>query len=307
MPDAHIGTIHFDRLLTNLAVVYRNDEFIYDRVIPKLPVKNETDKFLIYGKDNMRLDDDLWADGTVAKEVQYTTTEGTYSVRRHGLKSFVSDKKVKQSDSPLRPLVSAQNLLLDKIKLRQEKKAATLLRTTANNGAETTLSGNDQWSDLANSDPIDDVVTAITTIHGKTAKRPNIIVIPFQVMMVLKQHPDILDRIKYSQKGVVTADLIAQVFEIPTVLVPGGLENTAKEGQTDVLAYLWGKDVWIGYQEPRPSLQCLTHSMNFMTQDMKTERWRENERKGQMIRVSKEDDPNVVAKDCSYRIISAVA
>jgi hypothetical protein len=39
------------------------------------------------------------------------------------------------------------------------------------------------------------------------------------VMAALKQHPDIIDRIKYTQRGVVTEDLIATLFDIDELYV----------------------------------------------------------------------------------------
>jgi hypothetical protein len=39
------------------------------------------------------------------------------------------------------------------------------------------------------------------------------------VMKELKNHPDLIDRIKYTQRGVVTEDLIASLFGIPKVVV----------------------------------------------------------------------------------------
>jgi hypothetical protein len=38
-------------------------------------------------------------------------------------------------------------------------------------------------------------------------------------MATLKQHPDIIDRIKYTQRGVVTEDLIATLFDIDELYV----------------------------------------------------------------------------------------
>jgi hypothetical protein len=35
-----------------------------------------------------------------------------------------------------------------------------------------------------------------------------------EVMKALKQHPDVIDRIKYTQKGIVTEDLIATLFNV---------------------------------------------------------------------------------------------
>ena len=70
-----------------------------------------------------------------------------------------------------------------------------------------------KWSD-AGSDPIGDVAEWILEFRRQTGFAPNKMVIGAEVMKALKQHPDIIDRIKYTQKGIVTEDLIATLFNV---------------------------------------------------------------------------------------------
>ena len=48
---------------------------------------------------------------------------------------------------------------------------------------------------------------------------PNIAVMGAYVMAALKKHADIIDRIKYTQRGVVTEDLIATLFDVDELFV----------------------------------------------------------------------------------------
>jgi hypothetical protein len=70
-----------------------------------------------------------------------------------------------------------------------------------------------KWSD-AGSDPISDVADIVVAFRKLTGFKPNICVLGADVMKGLKQHPDIIDRIKYTQKGIVTEDLIATLFDV---------------------------------------------------------------------------------------------
>jgi hypothetical protein len=46
----------------------------------------------------------------------------------------------------------------------------------------------------------------------------------------LKNHPDIIDRIKYTQRGVVTEDLLASLFDVDKILVSYATQETSRSG-----------------------------------------------------------------------------
>jgi hypothetical protein len=75
-----------------------------------------------------------------------------------------------------------------------------------------------QW-DQASSDPISDVAQWVIDFRQLTGFAPNVCVMGAYVMKALKQHPDLIDRIKYTQKGIVTEDLIATLFDIDELFV----------------------------------------------------------------------------------------
>jgi hypothetical protein len=71
----------------------------------------------------------------------------------------------------------------------------------------------------------------------------------------LQDHEDLLDRIKYTQKGVVTTDLLAQALELDRVLVCNAVQNTAKEGAAFAGSMIAGtNDALIAYVAPNPSI-----------------------------------------------------
>ena len=50
--------------------------------------------------------------------------------------------------------------------------------------------------------------------------KPNYIILSPDVFYVLKNHDAIMDRIKYTQKGIITLDWIASLFEVDNVYIP---------------------------------------------------------------------------------------
>lgn len=133
--------------------------------------------------------------------------------------------------------------------LRLEKQAADIARTAASYAAanKITLAGTAQWSDFgAVSDPIANIETAKDAVRAATGKRPNTIVMGAAVMSKLRQHPKIVDRIKYTGRDVATPELLAALFGVQRVATGDAIySNDAGTAFTDV----WGKDVVVGYTE----------------------------------------------------------
>jgi hypothetical protein len=83
------------------------------------------------------------------------------------------------------------------------------------------------------SDPIRVITNQSIEMASKTGYRPNTLVLSPRVFYALKNHEDILDRIKYTQKGIVTTDLLATLFEVDNVYVAWAVVNTAAQGEED--------------------------------------------------------------------------
>ncbi|NLI59425.1 MAG: hypothetical protein GX387_13135 [Clostridium sp.] len=109
------------------------------------------------------------------------------------------------------------------------------------------------------SDPMSDPIRVITNqsidMASKTGFRPNTLVLSPRVFYALKNHEDILDRIKYTQKGIVTNDLLATLFEVDNVYTAWGVVNTAAQGETDNIDFIMGDHALLCYVNPRPAIK----------------------------------------------------
>lgn len=90
---------------------------------------------------------------------------------------------------------------------------------------------NGTW-DLTTSTPIEDMRARVYTMATNTGFTPSDLTLGANTYKRLQDHPDLLDRIKYTQKGIVTRDLIAAVLEVANCRVLFGVQNTAVEGAT---------------------------------------------------------------------------
>lgn len=298
-----------DPALSNVSIKYTNDTFIADLVFPMVKVSKQTGKYYIYDKANLRVDKTNRAAGSAANEVDFgVAPTGTFACDDHALKGFVADEIQDQADAALNPLVDETETVTEKLLLDREVKAATILGDTAQMTSNTTLSGTAQWSDYQNSDPIGDIRTARTSVHTNTFKKPNTLILSKTVFDMLLDHPAIVDRVKYSALGVITAELLARVFQVEKVIVGEAGQNTAVEGQTDVLAYVWGKNAVVAYISPKISIKMLTLGVTFTYATREVKRWRDEDREGTYVRIGHDNYvQKLIAAAAGYLIKNAIA
>lgn len=297
-----------DPALSNVSIKYTNQVFIADMVFPVLKVAKQTGKYYVYDKANLRIDKTARAAGSGANEVDHNATTSSFACDDHALKEFVADEIQDQADDALNPLVDATENVTEKLMLDRENTLATMLTDTAQVTQNTTLSGTSQWSDYSNSDPIGDVRTARTTIHAATFRKPNTLILGKQVFDMLIEHPQIIERIKYSQLGVVTTELLARLFQVEQVLVGEAGANTAAEGQTDSLSYIWGKHAVVAYIAPKVSLKTLTLGLTFTYSQRIVKRWRDEDREGTYVRIGNDNYvQKIVAVGAGYLVKNAIA
>lgn len=293
------GNVHIDQALTNISVGWPTEGLAGAALFPSVTVRKQSDKYYIFGREGWLPEVDLRAPGTEANEISGAAVSlDTYYAQEHALQIAVTDEERENADSPLSPDRDGTNIVTSKIMLGRERTFQTLATTAANyaSGHSVTLSGTSQWNDYANSDPISDLRTAKLTIHSKIFTEPNVAVIPYQVMTKLEDHPDFLERIKYSERAIFSPELLASVLGIERVIVPGVGINSAVLGQTASLGYLWGKDVVVAYVPPSAGLKVPAYGYEFVWGNQAVDRWREEKRKSDVIRISRYYDVKLVAQ-----------
>lgn len=297
------GNVHIDRVLTNISVGWGNQGLVAERLFPVVAVRKQSDKYYTFGREAWLPEaGDFRAPGTEANEIPgLTLSLDTYYAQEHSLQVAVTDEERSNADSPLSPDRDGTELVTSKILLGREKamKDAVTDSTQYATDMTTTLSGTAQWNDYANSNPIGDIKAGRRAMHANMFLEPNLAVIPYQVMAALEDHPDFIERIKYSERAVLTPELIAAVVGIPNIIVPGtGVASTASL----VPGYLWGKDVVLAYVPARPGMRVPAFAYEFVWgygggQNQVVDRWREERRKSDVIRVSRRYDLKLVGRE----------
>lgn len=306
--------LYVSPLLTNISLWYRNESYIAEQIMPVVPVVKDTAQIATYGMDNLRITEALRAQGAWANEVNHSVTIGAhYILQDHALKEFVTDEETSNADKPITPQIDSTENLTDRMLVIKEKELADTMANTSVITQNVTLTGTDQWSDFDNSDPFDDIKTAMETVRTGSWMLPNSMVMSYAVMMVLMVHPAVIARLPNTV--VVTSAGVIQALQlafpnIKNVLVGSAQYNSGVEWGTDALADIWGKHFWVWYISDKPRLK--SRSFGFTYQKVWENRKVEvlpydADKKGRYVRINDNYDQKLVDNKCFYLIKNAIA
>lgn len=311
--------------LTAISLAYRNERFVADDVLPRVPVESSVFKYSQYTKgDAFTVPDTRVSRKGDVNEIDWTATETTTNTKDYGLEDAIPYEDVLNAQAaqkaqgvmPIDPQARSTELLTDLVALDREVRVANLVNNPNNypTANKTTLSGTSQWSDYTNSDP----VTAILTTMDGMLIRPNKMVIGRAVYTKLRMHPKVVSAVfklggNAETGGIVSLQAIADTLELDEIIVGEGWVNTAKKGQPVSVQRVWGKNALLFYQNP-----VLASPQGVMTFGF-TAQWGariagviENDpdiglRGGTRVRVGESVGEVLAAPDVAYLFQSAVA
>lgn len=235
-----------DPIQTNLARGYRNAAFIGSALFPIVPVGQRGGKVLEFGREDFMLYDTARAPGTNTKRVQFGYFGSPYALEQHALEGVVPFENM--DDARVVPGINQGRIAIRKIQsiigLKAEKAQADLATNAANYPAtnKAALSGTSQWSDHDNSNPSTDIEYAKEVVRGQIGMAANTVVLGAKVFSKIKQHPKLIDRIKYTSRDVITTDLLAALWEVDRVIV-----GKAVYAENGAMIDIWGNFVVLAY------------------------------------------------------------
>ncbi|HPT61616.1 MAG TPA: major capsid protein [Bacillota bacterium] len=265
--------VHIDRALTNISVAYIQSAsaFISARVFPVVPVQKQSDRYFVYKRED-------WYRDEAKERAPMTESAGggydidntpTYFCKKYAYHKDVGEEDRTNADAPLNPDQDAVDFVTTKLLLKREVLWAEKFFTsgvwsTEYTGVAATPGAGQflQWND-ATSNPIEDIDKAQTMLLELTGYKPNKLVLGAWTYKALKNHPNILDRIKYTQRGIVTTDILAMLFDVDEVLVAEAVQNLSPKGVAENNKFILGKHALLVYAAPRPALKTPSAGYTF--------------------------------------------
>ena len=261
MPQPIGIDLHVDALLSTILIAYKNmeDAFVADKIFPEIPVRKRSDLIAEIRKaDFFRDQAVIRAPGTKVPAVGFgTKKDKTYFCLNFATAILVDSETRDNQDQPFDVDRVATLMLNDRLKLKKEKLFATEFFaadkwTTDEDFTDASLS---QWSQFATSNPVDDIERNSLAIESITARIPSDLTIGRAVWSKLKQNPLLMEKIKFTQRAVLTTELVAALLELRRINIGRAIEVTSAEGAaTDTFKFLFGKHALLSHTPDAPGI-----------------------------------------------------
>lgn len=240
-----------DPVLTNLAVRPRQTGFIAEQLVTTMNVTADTGLYPVWDVDDLLRDDveDVVGDRAETPEIDLGYDKLPYALTPRRLKVTISDDERGQAHSALKFETVKIDFLMDRFRLRRERRLAAALRKTTNGGKLTLGGGVSVKWDAASSVTIEkDIKGARKAVRDATGELPNVMVLDWEVAYVMALDPSIREILKETPEAlriIVGGDrVLPPVIHGMRVVIATAQVNTARKGAASQnRTTVWGDSV----------------------------------------------------------------
>lgn len=301
------NTAVINPVLSTHAVKFMQDatEYVGRKLAPFFFTGKRAANYYVFNRENVLNIPKLKArsPGAEYSESMMELSDDSYNARNWGHKAPVDDEEREHYALSIDADKAEIERLMNIILVNHEWR----VRDLAIGATVTSSSPGSKW-DAGGSDPIADVNAVREIIHDNCGMDPNLMVLPRDVFNVLSELPAILDKIKYTQRGIITPDLLAPIFKVREIVVAGGLENTANEGQAMNISKIWGDSVILAHVDTRQNLKApnFIRTMNWTgltgPNGVNVLSYRDPARDSFIHRAKHYTDEKLVGAECGYHL-----
>ena len=297
-----------DPVLTNLLLGYMQADtrFVASKVFKPIPGDKDSGTYYIFTKKYWFLDEmKRRAPGSQFARAGYGVETNTYTTVQWGLEHPIPDEARANSQVPMDLEEAGLRWLATQSNIRKERAwAADFMKASVwdnqDNDAAT------DWDDFSAGDPVNDILSGKKTVSDATGVDANALVLGLIVHNALINHPDVLDRVKYTTQatqGNLEAALAA-LLGVEQYLVGRASYNIANEGATFSGAAIIDDDALLCHVPPNPGILVPASGYSFYWQPGgglgAADSYYEKSTKSTILQHSEQWDHVVVAADLGY-------
>ncbi len=315
--DPTRSQVHIDTALSEIAIAYKPTGFIGDSVFPVVEVDKQSDKYYIWTKGFwMRNAVEKRTPGDTYPEGRLQLSNDEYYCDLYHLAFPIPDEDRQNADPGVELEIAGAEWLKTQFMLNREIKLASVAFATGS-WATYKTGGTDfvKWDDYTDSDPISDVNAGIQTIQKSTGVKPNTLVVGKEVFDALAEHPNLIEKFKYTGVGILDEEQVRKALRVEKLLVGEAVQETSKEGAaTATNAYIWGKGALLCYVPPRPGNRVPAAGYTFVWRingaggmTVPIENIREDNRDRDLLKGKHAFDDKVTGADLGYYFTSVIS
>lgn len=306
--------------LANVSIAYRNMEYIADRVFPILDGADPKAKITKYQRGAWFRDEAaIRAPGTEARRGGYPITSVPIATKEYAFAKEVTDEDrrfVRAQGAPvLQPEIDAIEYATDKIDMKKERRVAELV--TGTTWVDGNVGGEDAeglWAVSGNTNTLlADIEKAQKAIKSAIGRRANVLLLDDRTYGGMKEVDALLDKIKYTQRGVLTKEMLAAMLDLDEVIIGSAIYSDAEEtaagtdfnavdiwtvNATKGMGFLFWRPPRVGIKMQCAGLQCRIAYETGGPRRIST--WRESSRHQDVYEVAEETDITLIDANAGY-------
>lgn len=243
--------------LSNMALAYyQSDATAFAKTIfPICPVNLSSDNYYVFDKEDLLRDN--WHRkpeyGKVDTAVMSEHTENYACVVDQMIMGVdrirQTDLTRRQGPASMDPRIQRTRVMATQANIHQDNMFANHffksgVWSNSYTGVDATNPTSSQFIKFSNgnSDPVAFIDSKATEMQEKTGRRPNRLALGVNVYNALKKHEAILERVKYggttANPAMVTANVLAQLFDMERLTVQRSIMNKAELGQNANMQFI---------------------------------------------------------------------
>lgn len=239
----------------------------------------------------------------------------SYATIEHGAEGVVDDRDAKRYRSYFDAELKQVERKRFQVMLAAEKRVADLVFNASTFTGALTAAAGTAWDDYANADPIADVEAAAQAFYNNTGLWPNTGICGRLNYRNLRNCQSIIDRISSVGAGDrslatdINAAKLAEVFDLPRILIGGMASNTANKGLAASIGSIWNPDYFmLAYISDDSSIETPSLARTFhWSEDGSAiggtiETYREDDKRSTIVRVRHEVHEKLMYTQLGYLI-----
>ena len=230
-----------DPVLTNIALGYKNAQFIGEALFPIVNVDKEGFTIPKFGKEMFAEYETERAVGANSNVMPRRDQDKIDVVLREHDLAYPVDYR-EQRESIFDEESRAVKLSKDGIEGRRERECARLaqLQATYVTGSKVTLASDKKWA-KSGGDPLGDIDTGKEAIRKRIGIRPNTILMGASAYYALRRHAQLQAQLGANKDKLITLEQLKEILEVGNIVVGESLSGNQQLGD------IWGDNFILAY------------------------------------------------------------
>lgn len=282
------------------------------KIAPVLNTQLNASAYYIYDTSNYTdIPTDIQrAPSTPFKRLTSKLSNDTFLCKDFGVEEPLDKMEIRMFASVFAADQSAMERAVSVVLVNHEIRVRNMARAVAQ-----TSSPSVKWNASSGTTIVADIEAAKAVVRSKIGVIPNLLTLPYDTFVALRQAPELKAYYSYVQGGLLTLDNIKSVLGVEDIVVSGTIINGANEGQTPALADIWTDEAFLSYSRPSQDFKALNfaRTFNWTAADgsgpagISTFTYDENEIDSRIVRARQFTDEKVVASGAGYYFSNVLA